>query len=166
MKLTKLTIRLSNFIIVLVWGYSCSHCGSKWSLRDRSYFVEERSTSAYAKQSELMCCTQFCTVTHQKTSQSYCKLSILLASCKLSTSCNKLVAICSLPTFYNLLKQLAASLWITSFDNQLVCMNCYIYYSQSGEVSLHAAVHCGHVGVVKALLNKGASVDTKTKVRF
>ncbi len=31
-------------------------------------------------------------------------------------------------------------------------------------MSLHAAVHCGHVGVVKALLNKGASVDTKTKV--
>jgi ankyrin repeat protein len=37
-------------------------------------------------------------------------------------------------------------------------------FLQSGEVSLHAAVHCGHVGVVKALLNKGASVDTKTKV--
>ena len=35
---------------------------------------------------------------------------------------------------------------------------------QAGEVSLHAAVQCGHVGVVKALLNKGASVDTKTKV--
>ena len=46
------------------------------------------------------------------------------------------------------------------------CIKCYIYYSQSGEVSLHAAVHCGHVGVVKALLNKGASVDTKTKVGF
>ena len=89
-KLTKLTIQLSSFIIVLVWGYSCSHCGSKWSLRDRSYFVEERSPSAYAKQSELMCCTQFCTVTHQKTSQTYCKLPILPASCKLSTSCNKL----------------------------------------------------------------------------
>ena len=44
-------------------------------------------------------------------------LSILL-------SCNKsvkvrLVATCHLQTCYNLLKQLAASLWITSFDNQL-----------------------------------------------
>ena len=48
----------------------------------------------------------------------------------LSISCNKLVnfiksvkirlvATCHLQTCYNLLKQLAASLWITSFDNQL-----------------------------------------------
>ena len=32
---------------------------------------------------------------------------------------NRLVATCHLQTCYNLLKQLAASLWITSFDNQL-----------------------------------------------
>ena len=31
----------------------------------------------------------------------------------------RLVAICHFQTCYNLLKQLAASLWITSFDNQL-----------------------------------------------
>ena len=31
----------------------------------------------------------------------------------------RLVAICHLQTFYNLLKQLAASLWITNSDNQL-----------------------------------------------
>ena len=36
---------------------------------------------------------------------------------------------------------------------------------KSGEVSLHAAVICGHVGVVQTLLNKGAQVDCKTKVR-
>ena len=32
----------------------------------------------------------------------------------------RLVATCYLQTCYNLLKQLAASLWITSFDNQLL----------------------------------------------
>ena len=42
----------------------------------------------------------------------------------ISSSCNKsvkirLVATCHLQTCYNLLKQLAASLWITRFDNQL-----------------------------------------------
>ena len=31
----------------------------------------------------------------------------------------RLLATCNLQTCYNLLKQLAASLWITSFDNQL-----------------------------------------------
>ena len=31
----------------------------------------------------------------------------------------RFVAACHLQTFYNLLKQLAASLWLTSFDNQL-----------------------------------------------
>ena len=36
------------------------------------------------------------------------------------SSCNKCVKIsCHFQTSYNLLKQLAASLWITSFDNQL-----------------------------------------------
>ena len=40
------------------------------------------------------------------------------------TSCNKSIKIslgatCYLQTCYNLLKQLAASLWITRFDNQL-----------------------------------------------
>ena len=30
---------------------------------------------------------------------------------------------------------------------------------------LHAAARKGHVGVVRALLSKGATVDTKTKVR-
>ena len=42
----------------------------------------------------------------------------------ISSSCNKsvkirLIATCHLQTCYNLLKQLAASKWITSFDNQL-----------------------------------------------
>ena len=42
----------------------------------------------------------------------------------ISSSCNKsvkirLVATCHLQTSYNLLKQLVASLWITSFENQL-----------------------------------------------
>ena len=31
---------------------------------------------------------------------------------------------------------------------------------------LHAAAKKGHVGVVRALLSKGATVDTKTKVRL
>ena len=34
-------------------------------------------------------------------------------------SISRLVATCHLHTCYNLLKQLAASLWITGFDNQL-----------------------------------------------
>ena len=45
-------------------------------------------------------------------------------SLSISSSCYKsvkmrLVATCHLQTCYNLLKQLAAGLWITSFDNQL-----------------------------------------------
>ena len=65
--------------------------------------------------------------------QTCCKFSILLVCCNLSTDATnlsisssrnksvkiRLVAICHLQTCYNLLKQLAASLWITSFDNQL-----------------------------------------------
>ena len=60
--------------------------------------------------------------------QTCSKLSILPACCKLSnlsisSSCDKcvkirLVATYHLQTCYNLLKQLAASLWITNFDNQ------------------------------------------------
>ena len=71
--------------------------------------------------------------TQPKMPQTYCKLSNLPACCNLSTwvatslsilsSCNKsvkirLVAICDLQNCYNLLKQLAASLLITSLDNQ------------------------------------------------
>ena len=71
--------------------------------------------------------------TRPKTPQNCCKLSIcyrLVANCQqfatnlsISLSCNKsvkirLVATCHLQTCYNLLKQLASSLWITSFDNQ------------------------------------------------
>ena len=65
--------------------------------------------------------------------QTCCKSQFyrLLATCQqtatnlsISSSCNKsvkirLVAACHLQTRYNLLKQLEASLWITSFDNQL-----------------------------------------------
>ena len=46
-----------------------------------------------------------------------CKLSILLACYKQVKI--RLVAICHLQTCYNLLKQVAASLWITSLQNQL-----------------------------------------------
>ena len=46
----------------------------------------------------------------------------------------------------------------------------YVYIlfvsKQDGAVCLHAAARRGHVGVVKALLSKGATVDTKTKVRL
>ena len=54
-----------------------------------------------------------------------CQLTfILLVIVLTSSSCNKsvkirLVATCHLQTCYNLSKQLAANLWITSFDNQL-----------------------------------------------
>ena len=61
-----------------------------------------------------------------------CQYYLLVTTCSAwSTSCNKLVnfefivvnfmlvAIYHLKTCYNLLKQLAAGLWITSFDNQL-----------------------------------------------
>ena len=67
--------------------------------------------------------------------QTCSRLSILPACCNLSTSYSttnlpisssgnksvkiRLVATCHLQTCYNFLKQLAASLWITSFDNQL-----------------------------------------------
>ena len=60
-----------------------------------------------------------------KTPQACCKLSILQAATSLLKSGSlqlvicRLVATCHLQTCYNLLKQLAASLWITSFDNQL-----------------------------------------------
>ena len=42
----------------------------------------------------------------------------ILSSCKKSVKI-RLVATCHLQIRYNLLKQLAESLWITSFDNQL-----------------------------------------------
>ena len=63
-----------------------------------------------------------------------CQFYRLVASCQqvatslsissVATSCNKsvkikLVATCHLQTCYNFFKQLAASLWITSFDNRL-----------------------------------------------
>ena len=69
-----------------------------------------------------------------KTPQPWGKLSILLACCNLSTSCNefinlssckkpvkiRFVAICHfMQIYYNLLKQLAASLLLTSLHNQL-----------------------------------------------
>ena len=50
------------------------------------------------------------------------KIRVQKVSTNLSilSSCNKSVKIsCHFQTSYNLLKQLAASLWITSFDNQL-----------------------------------------------
>ena len=78
--------------------------------------------------------TNLTEIARPKTPQTYCKLSILPTCCNLSTSCNKLVnfiklqqvrivkirivAICHLQTCYNLLKQLAESLLITSLDNQ------------------------------------------------
>ena len=59
-----------------------------------------------------------------------CQIYRLVATCQhaatsllISLSCNKSVKItlvtCHLQACYNLLKQLAASLWITSLDNQL-----------------------------------------------
>ena len=35
---------------------------------------------------------------------------------------------------------------------------------QSGQSSLHAAAISGHVNVIKALLNKGAHIEARTKV--
>ena len=49
----------------------------------------------------------------------YVKLSILPACCNKSVKI-RFVATRHLQTCYNLLKQLAASLWVTSFDNKLV----------------------------------------------
>ena len=68
-----------------------------------------------------------------KNATNCCKLLIyrLVATCQqvatnlsISSNCNKsvnikLVATCHLQTCYNLLKQPAANLWITNFDNQL-----------------------------------------------
>ena len=36
---------------------------------------------------------------------------------------------------------------------------------QGGEICLHAAAQKGHVAVIKALLQKGAPIDARTKVR-
>lgn len=36
--------------------------------------------------------------------------------------------------------------------------------NKNGAISLHSAARYGHASVVKALLNKGAAVDSKTKV--
>ena len=83
--------------------------------------------------------------TQPNTPHTCCELSILQSSCdvsivptnlSISSSCNKsvklvihrLVATFHLQTCYNLLKQLAASLWITSFGNQLATIlltTCY-----------------------------------------
>ena len=48
-----------------------------------------------------------------------CQFYRLVATCQFQQSSCRLVATCHLQTRYNLLKQLAASLWITSFDNKL-----------------------------------------------
>ena len=65
--------------------------------------------------------------TKLKTPQICFELAILqqvATNLSISSSCNKsvkirLVVTCRIQTCYNLLKQLAASLWITSFNNQL-----------------------------------------------
>ena len=54
----------------------------------------------------------------QTTSQKFATNLSISSSCNRSVKI-RLVANCHLRTCYNLLKQLAASLWITSFDNQL-----------------------------------------------
>jgi len=41
-----------------------------------------------------------------------------------------------------------------------VCRLCV----QRGQSSLHAAAIAGHVNVIKALLNKGAHIEARTKV--
>ena len=56
--------------------------------------------------------------------QQACQFHQVATSLSISSSCNKfvkirLVATCHLQTCYTLLKQLASSLWITSFENQL-----------------------------------------------
>lgn len=48
----------------------------------------------------------------------------------------------------------------------IVVIDVEAYLFQDGAVCLHAAARKGHVGVVKALLSKGALVDTKTKVVY
>ena len=88
----------------------------------------------HTRQAETMsgCCgNRTCNLrnpTKPKTPQICFKLSILqqvATNLSISSSCNKsvkirLVVTCHLQTCYNLLKQLAATLWMTSFDNQLV----------------------------------------------
>lgn len=41
---------------------------------------------------------------------------------------------------------------------------CLYFYIQSGAICLHAAAMKGHTNVVRALLQKGAAPDAKTKV--
>lgn len=58
----------------------------------------------------------------QKPPQTCCKVPILPACCNLSRSCQKLdqvaTSLLSFADLLNLLKQLAVSLWVTSFGNQ------------------------------------------------
>ena len=95
-----------------------------------------------------------------------CQFYRLLANCwevatRLSTSssCNKLVkvrlaATCDLETCYSLLKQLASSLWITSFENklatsQLTTCNRLVVNKLSQAMQTHP-----DVGLLKQVVNR------------
>ena len=101
-----------------------------------------------------------------------CKLAIshLVVTCQqvatnllISSSYNKsvkirLVATCHLQTCYNLLKQLAASLWITSFDNQLAIS--LVTYSSDLHQTCHQQVSTSHANASWYWL-----VDNKTPLQ-
>ena len=100
--------------------------------------------------------------TQLKTPQACCKLSVLPACCNLSTnfsissSCNKsvkirLVTTCRLQTCYNLLKQLAASLWITSFDNQLATSLLGLFIKSVTRCQQTNVAPCAFLAVLKCI---------------
>ena len=104
--------------------FNIEHCFVVASLRAKFYLLLTSWKFCICK----IACDFFQT-TQPKTLQTCCKLYIFPVCFNLSTNCNelvnfiklqqiRLVAICHLQTCYNLLKQLAASRWITSFDNQ------------------------------------------------
>ena len=90
-----------------------------------------------------------------------CQFYRLVTACQqvstnlsISSSCSKsvkirLVATCHLQTCYNLLKQLAASKWITSFDNQLATINSADKLQQTFRHKLWQAMRTHpHIGLL------------------
>ena len=87
------------------------------SLRDFQLITQNSSENIESRQSRCKFVVNFIGLLQPVNMQ-------VLTNFSISLSCNKfvkirLVATCHLQTCHNLLKQLAASLWITSFDNQL-----------------------------------------------
>ena len=131
---------------------SCNQCLAQIS---SSYIAPAPFSHLYMYVSSLYKKYKYESIYHSepKAPQICCKLSILPACCNLSiwSSSNKsvkirLVATCHLQTCYNLLKQLSASLWVTSFQNELAIIsllttcNGLVVYKLSQAMRTHPEV--------------------------